>query len=310
MRELRQRTADGGVLARLRARADQERRLPHHVAAAIRPKKGRKLHSRFAVLERRLWIGPRVACCCVLCCSRSRCAANGTVRLSAAELSVGEGDGAATIEVERTSGAGHGEVRYAVWHRSADYRLDYTPVRGRLDFADGQTRASFRVPIADDANVEGRESLAVGIYGAYPQALGAPTRATLTILDNDVVSGERDALNPLGLDPPPPPGNPLLGAPLVHEPRPRPGRHGDQADPSPQAGGRRSSCRRSPRSRKRSASARSTTSRAPRGRAVPRAGAGRAGRLGAASSATYASSTQRVRRLRRATRQEADRYKR
>ena len=145
-------------------------------------------------------------------------AASGVVRLSAAEYSVGEGDGAATIDVERTSAAGHGEVRYAVWHRSADYRLDYTPVSGRLDFADGQTRASFRVPITQDDDVEGRESIAMGIYGSYPQALGQPTRATLTILDDDVVSGERDALNPLGLDPPPPPGNPLLGAPLFTNP--------------------------------------------------------------------------------------------
>jgi endoglucanase len=145
-------------------------------------------------------------------------AANGIVRLSAAEYTVGEGDGAATIDVERTTGAGHGEVRYAVWHRSADYRLDYTPVRGRLDFADGQTRVSFRVPITDDADVEGRESLAVGIYGAYPQALGEPNRATLTIIDNDVVNAERDALNPLGLDPPPPPNSPLLGAPLFINP--------------------------------------------------------------------------------------------
>jgi endoglucanase len=154
-----------------------------------------------------------------LCCFAAPAdAANGTVRLSSAEFTVGEGDGAATIEVERTSGAGHGEVRYAVWHRSADYRLDYTPVSGRLDFADGQTQASFRVPITDDANVEGRESLAVGIYGAYPQALGQPTRATLTILDDDVVSGERDALNPLGLEPPPPPGSPLIGAPLFTNP--------------------------------------------------------------------------------------------
>ncbi|HEV7774319.1 MAG TPA: glycoside hydrolase family 6 protein [Conexibacter sp.] len=144
--------------------------------------------------------------------------ANGSVRLAAHDFTVGEGDGFATIGVERSTGNGAGEVRYAVWHRSADYRLDYTPVRGRLDFADGQTQASFRVPIVDDANVEGRETIAVGIYGAYPQAVGEPKRATLTILDNDTVSDQRDALNPLGLDPPPPPGSPLIGAPLFTNP--------------------------------------------------------------------------------------------
>jgi endoglucanase len=145
-------------------------------------------------------------------------AADGTVRLGAHDFTVNEGDGAATIVVERSTGRGHGEVRYAVWHRSADHRLDYRPVRGRLDFADGQTQASFQVPIVDDANVEGRETAQVGIYGAYPQAVGDPKRATLTILDNDVVSGERDLANPLGLDPPPPPGQPLLGAALFTNP--------------------------------------------------------------------------------------------
>jgi len=145
-------------------------------------------------------------------------AADGTVRLAASAFSANEGDGAATIVVERSSSRGHGEVRYAVWHRSADYRLDYAPVRGRLDFADGQTQASFRVPLVDDADVEGRETVAVGIYGAYPQAVGEPNRATLTIVDDDVVSGERDLANPLALDPPPPPGNPLLGATLFTNP--------------------------------------------------------------------------------------------
>jgi endoglucanase len=145
-------------------------------------------------------------------------AAEGTVHLAAHDFAVREGDGFATIGVERSTGRGHGEVRYAVWHRSADFRLDYTPVRGRVDFADGQTQASFRVPIADDADVEGRETVAVGIYGAYPQALDEPKRATLTILDNDIVSGERDLLNPLGLEPPPPPENPLLGALLFTNP--------------------------------------------------------------------------------------------
>ncbi len=144
--------------------------------------------------------------------STSAWAANGSVRLAAADFTAGEGDGAATIAVVRSSDRGRGEVRYAVWHRTADHGLDYTPVRGRIDFADGQREATFRVPLHDDDNVEGRETVAVGIYGPHPQALGDPKRATLTILDNDAIATERDALNPLALDPPPPSDNPLEGA--------------------------------------------------------------------------------------------------
>ncbi len=145
-------------------------------------------------------------------------AADGTVRLAATNFTVHEGDGAATIAVARSSSDGHGEVRYAVWHRSADYNLDYTPVKGRIDFADGQSEASFRVPIANDTNVEGGETIAVGIYGAYPQKLADPDRATLTILDDDAVETVRDPLNPLALNPPPPGDNPLEGARFYENP--------------------------------------------------------------------------------------------
>jgi endoglucanase len=137
--------------------------------------------------------------------------AQGTVKLSSATFSVREGDGAATITVERSVASGHGEVRYAIWQHSAVENADYRKVGGRLDFADGQTIASFDVPIVDDDLVEADETATIGIYGAYPQRLDAPTRATLTILDNDVL-GVRDALNPLALDPPPPGANPLEGA--------------------------------------------------------------------------------------------------
>ena len=140
--------------------------------------------------------------------------AQGTVKLSSATFSAREGDGAATITVERSVTSGHGEVRYAIWQHSAVENADYVRVSGRLDFADRQATASFDVPIVDDDLVEDAETATVGIYGAYPQKLDAPTRATLTIVDNDVL-GVRDALNPLALDPPPGgrgPVNPLVGA--------------------------------------------------------------------------------------------------
>jgi endoglucanase len=145
-------------------------------------------------------------------------AAAADVRLASTAYSVREGDGAAWIAVVRTTSEGRGEIRYAVWHRTAEHHLDYTPVSGRLDFADGQTQASFRVPIVDDPYVEGAETVAVGVYGAYPQRLVEPDRATLTILDNDAIASERDPANPLGLVPPPPPGNPLEGARFYRSP--------------------------------------------------------------------------------------------
>ncbi len=141
----------------------------------------------------------------------SSAVAAGTVKLSSATFSASEGDRAATIAVERSVASGRGEVRYAIWQHSAVENADYVRVSGRLDFADGQATASFDVPIVHDDLVEAEEIAKIGIYGAYPQRLDAPTRATLTIVDDDVL-GVRDALNPLALDPPPPGANPLVGA--------------------------------------------------------------------------------------------------
>ena len=136
-----------------------------------------------------------------------------TVSLSSATYSVQESAGAATITVVRSSADGHGEVRYGVWYdQSAQPYLEYEPVTGRVDFEDGQREATFQIPIHDDGDVEGDETVKLGIFGAYPMQLAEPTRARLTIVDDDAIAGDRDALNPLGLDPAPTNGNPLQGA--------------------------------------------------------------------------------------------------
>lgn len=135
------------------------------------------------------------------------------VRLASDSFTVDESAGAATITVVRTSGEGRGEVRYGVWYdRSATPHLEYAPVSGRVDFAPGQTRATFTIPIFDDEDVEGNETVKLGIYGAWPMKLGTPNRARLTIVDNDTIKTVRDPVNPLGLDPPPTGDNPLQGA--------------------------------------------------------------------------------------------------
>ena len=169
---------------------------------------------------RRLRAPALLALCALLALPAAAAAAgHGTVHLVSKRFFVHEGAGAATIGIVRSDPRGGGAIRYGVWHRTADYDIDYKPVHGRLDFADGQREVTFRVPIVDDPYVEGRETIAVGIYGAYPQRLVDPKRATLTILDDDTISTERDRANPLALDPPPPARNPLLGATFFTNPQ-------------------------------------------------------------------------------------------
>jgi endoglucanase len=149
----------------------------------------------------------------LLLASAAASAADGTVQLSSDAFSVQESAGAATITVVRSGSSGHGEVRYGVWYdQSAQPNLEYEPVSGRVDFEDGQSEATFQIPIHDDGDVEGDETVKLGIYGAYPMRLADPQRARLTIVDDDSVSGDRDPLNPLGLPVAPTNGNPLQGA--------------------------------------------------------------------------------------------------
>ncbi len=136
-----------------------------------------------------------------------------TVQLTSETYSVQERAGAAEITVTRSDARGHGEVRYGVWYdQSATPHSEYEPVNGVVEFADGQDTATFLIPIHDDGDVEDSETVKLGIYGPYPMQLGAISRARLTILDDDMVTSERDLLNPLGLNPAPTNGNPLQGA--------------------------------------------------------------------------------------------------
>ena len=136
-----------------------------------------------------------------------------TVSLSSATYSVQESAGAATITVVRSDAGGSGEVRYGVWYdQSATPYREYEPVSGRVAFEDGQREATFQIPIHDDGDVESDETVKLGIYGSYPMRLAEPTRARLTILDDDTIASGRDPLNPLGLEPAPTNGNPLQGA--------------------------------------------------------------------------------------------------
>ncbi|MDR9368034.1 glycoside hydrolase family 6 protein [Conexibacter sp. JD483] len=146
-------------------------------------------------------------------------AAAGTVSLTSTSYTVKENAGVATITFHRTTAATRGEVRYGAWHRTAQQYQDYKPVKGRIDLAPGQFDGSFQVPIVDDSLVEGPETVSVGIFGTYPERVGRPDRAILTIEDDDSIStGPRDAVNPLALPVAPTGGNPLRGATFYANP--------------------------------------------------------------------------------------------
>ena len=54
--------------------------------------------------------------------------------------------------------------------------VDYTATSGTLSFADGEASQTFSVPIIDDAEIEGNESLQLTLSGAVGADLGAIRR--------------------------------------------------------------------------------------------------------------------------------------
>jgi endoglucanase len=138
----------------------------------------------------------------------------GGFRLPSAALSVHERDGSAVITVTRSSVRLPGQVRYGAWRLTATTGQDFTQVGGRLDFAAGQPSASFSIPIVDHGLPGLPRTIKVGLYGAFPQGLGLPSTAILTIRSDDSLQLTRNPRNPLGLAAAPDGSDPLQRAPL------------------------------------------------------------------------------------------------
>lgn len=124
---------------------------------------------------------------------------NGTsgIQFSAASYNINEDGGAATIAVTRTGDtsdistvnvATNDSLTFSPCNATtvtASPRCDYTATSFTLTFASGETTKSFAIPIADDAYVEGNETVSLVLSNAVGTPLGTPNTATLIISDND-----------------------------------------------------------------------------------------------------------------------------
>jgi hypothetical protein len=116
--------------------------------------------------------------------------AGGVLQFAASGYSVAENKGSATVAVTRTGGlAGNVTVQYrslAAGAAPATPGVDYDDVLAILSFGPGQTTASFTVPIHDDGDAEGAETLSLQLSSVQGGAtLGARSTVFLTILDDE-----------------------------------------------------------------------------------------------------------------------------
>ena len=110
------------------------------------------------------------------------------LQFNAAAYSVNEAQGTATITVTRTGGSNVPvSIRYATSDGTATAGSDYSATSGTLSFAAGETNKTFTIPIINDTQVEGNETVNLTLSSPTGGAtLGSQATATLTIVDDEV----------------------------------------------------------------------------------------------------------------------------
>src|SRR6185436_3565328 len=124
----------------------------------------------------------------------------GQIQLSAATFTLAEGTTTLNVGVTRTGDSSTAAtVNYATsdtaatacntTHGQASSRCDYIRTLGTLTFAAGEISQSISISIVDDVYAEGPENFTITLSNPINSTLGAPASATLTITDNESVTG-------------------------------------------------------------------------------------------------------------------------
>jgi len=124
----------------------------------------------------------------------------GQIQLSAATFTVAEGTTTLNVGVTRTGDSSTAAtVNYATSDTAANAcnttngqassRCDYLRTLGTLTFAAGEISKSISISIVDDVYAEGPENFTITLSNPINSTLGAPASATLTITDNESVTG-------------------------------------------------------------------------------------------------------------------------
>ena len=115
----------------------------------------------------------------------------GAFRFTTGSFKGDEDGGSVMVTVIRYGGnTGTVSVEYETENGTANSGSDYDSTSGTLTFASGKTSASFQVPINDDSEKEGNETITLKLLDPTNGAvLGSPVTATLTIVDDDEGDG-------------------------------------------------------------------------------------------------------------------------
>ncbi len=110
----------------------------------------------------------------------------GSFSLVTSEITVTEGRGSVTLQVQRVNGSdGNASIDFFTASDSAIEGQDFQSNSGRLFFANGETVKQFTVNIINDGVGEATENFTVRIDNAIGADLLAPRTSIITILDDD-----------------------------------------------------------------------------------------------------------------------------
>jgi endoglucanase len=191
---------------------------------------------------RRLAVLPVALVCAVLAPAAAHAdAANDPsgFHLDSSALYVHENAGQAVITISRSNTSVDGQIRYITLgdgvhcgssQCTAVDPYDFSSVKGMLDFPVGVASETFSVPIVDHGVQGVPKTLEVSLFGPSPIGMASPSKAVLTILDDDPVT-PRDPANPLALPVAPTGSDPLAGASFFVDPQSEPA-HAAKSDPT------------------------------------------------------------------------------
>jgi endoglucanase len=159
-------------------------------------------------------------------------------QLDSSSLYVHENAGQAVITISRSNTSVDAQIRYITLGDgvqcgsspcTAVDPYDFSSVKGMLDFPVGVASETFTVPIVDHGTSSVPKTIEVSLFGPSPIGVASPSKAVLTILNDDPVTA-RDPANPLALPAPPTGGDPLSGASFFVDPQSEPA-NAAKADP-------------------------------------------------------------------------------
>jgi endoglucanase len=159
--------------------------------------------------------------------------------LDSDSLYVHENAGQAEITISRSNTSVDAQIRYITLGQgvqcgssqcTAVDPYDFSSVKGMLDFPVGVASETFTVPVVDHGVSSVPKTIEVSLFGPSPIGVASPSKAVLSILNDDPVT-PRDPANPLALPVAPTNGDPLTGASFFVDPQSEPA-HAAQADPT------------------------------------------------------------------------------